>query len=479
MEAEGGYDLEVVPFVKEPPDLLMCPVCISVLRDPVLMECCGKNFCETCIGMIRHANKPCPWCQNYPIGNMIKDKRTMREVQELQVYCKQRDKGCEWTGELRYIKDHEAKCDYTELECKFGCKERFIRREWEKHMEVCTKSPVDIQLKVLKRTMETRLAALEEKNQRADEEMKLVPALQEQVAGLGKEKDLLQTKMISQAADLKEALQAQQIYKEQVDGLQQDVKVLRGQLDQQSENIRATMMPKIHDAIILEVRELLVAEQDAIHSAVNKKLQGLVKKEMEGVHHVVNELVDRELEVGIKREMVKIHQSVNNEIGRQMEGVQHKVNDTISKQVDREVEESITREMESFRRSASDEIHTTIGREMTQARSEIVLPSSVPQPAASLPSSPQASYTEESARLEYQDQVDLTALQVGLLRQDHSHKASSTEKRLRALFNEVAINRQAIAATLDKGKGGLWERGGRRREACGEGERRGKERGLW
>ena len=439
MEAAGGYDPELVPFVKDPPDLLECPVCLLVLRNPFLVECCGRNFCETCIGRVRHANQSCPWCKADPIGNMIKDKRTLREVEALKVYCKQKDRGCEWTGELRYSNDHEGHCEYAEMECKYGCKERFIRREWEKHVEVCPNSPVDIQLKVLKRAMESKLAVLEEKSQHVEEELKLVPALQEQVAKLENQKDLLMNKIISQTADLQEAVDAQRMYKEQVNGLQQEVELLRGQLDQQSENIRATIVPKIHKAIMGEVSEVLVKETETIHSSVDTKLQSSVNRGMENIRSVVS----KELESRVAREL-------ETRVARELE---------LESRIFRELESRIAKELDTMYSSVSNEIHTLISREMAaQTRSEMVLPS--PPPAAvavqsvsaSLPASVQPSSITDETRAEYQEQADLTALQVGLLRQEHGHKSSSTEKRLRALANEVAINRQAIAATLDKGK---------------------------
>ena len=42
----GGYDDDI--FVDPPADTLglHCPVCLSVLRDPHLLSCCGRHLCE-------------------------------------------------------------------------------------------------------------------------------------------------------------------------------------------------------------------------------------------------------------------------------------------------------------------------------------------------------------------------------------------------------------------------------------------------
>ena len=43
---QGGYDYE---FVDSPPDTWECPVCLSTLRDPHLLSCCGVKICQSCI----------------------------------------------------------------------------------------------------------------------------------------------------------------------------------------------------------------------------------------------------------------------------------------------------------------------------------------------------------------------------------------------------------------------------------------------
>ena len=41
---QGGYC--DVNFVDPPPDSLQCPVCLSTLKQPHILSCCGKNMCE-------------------------------------------------------------------------------------------------------------------------------------------------------------------------------------------------------------------------------------------------------------------------------------------------------------------------------------------------------------------------------------------------------------------------------------------------
>ena len=41
---QGGYS-DVV-FVESPPDSLTCPICLSALKQPHLLSCCGSHLCE-------------------------------------------------------------------------------------------------------------------------------------------------------------------------------------------------------------------------------------------------------------------------------------------------------------------------------------------------------------------------------------------------------------------------------------------------
>ena len=41
---QGGY--HDVDFIDQPPDSLQCPVCLSALKQPHILSCCGKHMCE-------------------------------------------------------------------------------------------------------------------------------------------------------------------------------------------------------------------------------------------------------------------------------------------------------------------------------------------------------------------------------------------------------------------------------------------------
>ena len=58
----GGYDLE---FVSNPPDALMCLICLLVARSPWQHGACGKLFCKSCLDKhkSKSRNSTCPSCR--------------------------------------------------------------------------------------------------------------------------------------------------------------------------------------------------------------------------------------------------------------------------------------------------------------------------------------------------------------------------------------------------------------------------------
>ena len=40
----GGYC--GIDFLDHPPDSLQCPICLSTLKQPHILSCCGSHICE-------------------------------------------------------------------------------------------------------------------------------------------------------------------------------------------------------------------------------------------------------------------------------------------------------------------------------------------------------------------------------------------------------------------------------------------------
>ena len=140
----GGYDFD---FVESPADDLLCKICQYPARDPVLVACCGYNFCDSCLEhyhqskVTDHCSCTCPYCHN-ELFQSVPDKRTERYVLNLEVFCPHKYQGCTWIGELRSVKDHVTEnsdntigCPFTELQCSNGCGVMMQRRLVEGHLK--------------------------------------------------------------------------------------------------------------------------------------------------------------------------------------------------------------------------------------------------------------------------------------------------------------------------------------------------------
>ena len=119
----GGYEYH---FVATPPDWLMCNICHYPSRDPYLSGCCGHTFCKSCLEGAKKAttiSDACPICRNEEFVT-IPHKQADRTVRSLHVFCTNKEKGCEWQGEVNNIVSHVTNsdgCQFEEVICTNGC----------------------------------------------------------------------------------------------------------------------------------------------------------------------------------------------------------------------------------------------------------------------------------------------------------------------------------------------------------------------
>ena len=149
-QLRGGFECI---FVKDPPEEFQteCSVCLCVLREPYLVDCCGYSFCRSCIETVESENKPCPLCA-VQFTTCIPDKRLQRTLNDFQVYCSHKGDGCEWVGSLGNLTQHlNAKplsdgerlsgCQLTSIECKL-CFDHIRRCDIVKHETmICPQRP--------------------------------------------------------------------------------------------------------------------------------------------------------------------------------------------------------------------------------------------------------------------------------------------------------------------------------------------------
>ena len=146
----GGYEYE---FVNPVPDRCVCNICHLPSRDAYMTgQCCqGLTICKSCLDQwqITAGNATrCPVCReeeggfhpNYPI---------VREIKSLHIYCTNKEKGCEWQGELNDINNHLGNSDgclFKEVKCFIKCGKMIQRQYLTSHVETeCPRRKVNCQ----------------------------------------------------------------------------------------------------------------------------------------------------------------------------------------------------------------------------------------------------------------------------------------------------------------------------------------------
>ena len=142
-----GYSCQFVDAI--PTDLLQteCSICLLIVRDPLMVDCCGYRFCRGCIEPLTSTGgKRCPLC-NCTFTTAVPDKLLKRTLNQKRVYCAHKEAGCEWTGELAQFDKHfnaqpekETErvegCSYQKLKCIY-CSAIFQRSLVKEHELEC------------------------------------------------------------------------------------------------------------------------------------------------------------------------------------------------------------------------------------------------------------------------------------------------------------------------------------------------------
>ena len=173
--ASSGYDCE---FVEPPKELdWECAICLVILRQPYLVDCCGNHFCKACLDKISpgEENKlTCPLCKGEEFRS-IPNKGLERVLNQRKVYCTHKKSGCEWTGELKLLdshlndssssanstaspsatsspgsKDNPSSpdttdfllkgCQFVKVRCR-NCSATVLRGQMKEHLEICPNRP--------------------------------------------------------------------------------------------------------------------------------------------------------------------------------------------------------------------------------------------------------------------------------------------------------------------------------------------------
>ena len=109
-------------FVEQPSENFFCPVTYGLLLQPHLTACCGKHLSQEAAMKIQGETTiwlqgeggACPLC-NMPDFVTLQDKCFLRKVKKLRVFCRHKERGCKWQGELFDLDHHLQSCPYSGL----------------------------------------------------------------------------------------------------------------------------------------------------------------------------------------------------------------------------------------------------------------------------------------------------------------------------------------------------------------------------
>ncbi|XP_011409291.1 PREDICTED: TNF receptor-associated factor 3-like, partial [Amphimedon queenslandica] len=142
------------------------------LTDPHIVSCCGHNFCGSCIERVKASNGFCPMCKEKEYQSFI-EKKCSRIINGLEVYCSNKEKGCQWKGgecqyeevkcqhekcqerrQRRYLKDHEDdECPQRLFQCQYCRSKGTFLSITKDHYEECRQYPVTCPNKCVSTTM--------------------------------------------------------------------------------------------------------------------------------------------------------------------------------------------------------------------------------------------------------------------------------------------------------------------------------------
>jgi hypothetical protein len=155
MIADQSYDVTL--FVEAPNEYFECPLCINILKDPVLFPKGGHTFCRSCVTESLVTSETCPTCrERLTIDSLISNRLINNMIEDLEVKClsvpflaedqvrksKRMKLGfkefCEWTGKLNGAESHYNECQFANTTCpNDGFDDILVRREIPDHNKIC------------------------------------------------------------------------------------------------------------------------------------------------------------------------------------------------------------------------------------------------------------------------------------------------------------------------------------------------------
>jgi len=111
-----------------------CPVCLNLMKDPILTTNCNHNMCSDCWYNVpsiqERQKKKCPICEKYT--HQIADNKLQKELDNKNLNC-----SCGINIKYVNMSLHVKTCPRLICVCKF-CKESILYSEFENHLKICS-----------------------------------------------------------------------------------------------------------------------------------------------------------------------------------------------------------------------------------------------------------------------------------------------------------------------------------------------------
>ena len=134
MAACQGYKCE---FLDSVPDDFYCNKCTLVAQKLSITTCCGESFCKACITSIQNNKEPCPECGATEFS-YVEQIKSQKRINNLQVYCSMKEKGCGWSGTLEqldtHLDPHQDNCQYVDTKCPLNCLKTIPMNNLDDHL---------------------------------------------------------------------------------------------------------------------------------------------------------------------------------------------------------------------------------------------------------------------------------------------------------------------------------------------------------
>ena len=134
MATSQGYQCK---FLDSVPDDLYCKKCTLVAQMLTITNCCGEGFCQACIVSIQDNKEPCPDCGATEF-NTFEHIKSRKRINNLQVYCSMKERGCGWSGTLEqldtHLDPHQDNCQYVDTKCPLNCLKTIPKNNLDDHL---------------------------------------------------------------------------------------------------------------------------------------------------------------------------------------------------------------------------------------------------------------------------------------------------------------------------------------------------------